>query len=128
MDLVQPLLDDSTWDSTTLRRALECYTCSIQVYNHWLVCIRKCSAVNLHPSYTSRRRQWWFVAMLPVKYLIIPPDYLGSVFKFEGVFSPRILNMTSNDPAVPIKLRDTKAILYGESVFICISLRGKNLW
>lgn len=115
MDLVQPLLDDSTWDATTLQRSLECYTCSIQVYNHWLVCVRKNSAVNLHPNYTSRNRQPWFVALLPVKYLIIPPEYVGFIFKFNGVFTPRILNVISQDPAVPIKLRESKAVLYGES-------------
>ena len=115
MDLVQPLLDDAEWDVETLQRALECFTCSTHAYNAWLICTRKYAEVNLHPEYTSRMRQFWFIAMLPLKYLILPPEYVGLVVKFLGVFSPRILEMTSKDPAVPIKLRKSKVIAYGES-------------
>ena len=114
MDLVQPLLDEAEWDVETLQRALECFTCSTQTYNHWMVCVRKYCSINLHLEYVSRKRQTWFIAILPTKYLPIPMEYVGPIFKFKGIFMPRVLEMTSKDPAVPIKLRKSKVIAYGE--------------
>jgi len=127
MDLVQPVMDDELWDVETLQRLLECYTCSVQVYNPWLICTRKFAEINLHPEYLSRMRQWWYVAMLPLKFLILPDEYTGLIVKFKGMFTPRVLEMTSKDPAVPIKLRKSKVVAFGELFFIYISQRGKHL-
>lgn len=127
MDLVQPVMDDELWDVETLQRLLECYTCSAQVYNPWLICTRKFAEVNLHPEYLSRMRQWWYIAMLPLKFLVIPPEYAGFLVKFNGVSTLRVLEMTSKDPAVPIALRKSKVVAFGEQKFIYISHRGKHL-
>ena len=127
MDLVQPVMDDELWDVETLQRLLECYTCSAQVYNPWLICTRKFAEINLHPEYLSRMRQWWYVAMLPIKFLVIPDEYSGFIVKFNGVFAPRVLEMSSKDPAVPIKMRKSKVVAFGELFLFYISLRGKRL-
>ena len=114
MDLVQPLLTDDEWNIETIQRALECFTCHTQAYNHWQVCVRKFAMVNLHPEYTSRDRQVWYVAMLPVKFLILPSGYSGPIFEFGGNFTPQEREMESADPAVPRLSRTSKVITYGK--------------
>ena len=118
MDLVQPLLDDDEWSVETIQNALECFTCRDQAYNHWLVCVRKFASINLHPEYTSRLRQVWFIAMQPIKYLIIPDRYSGPIFEFGGTFAPISRNITSRDPTLPRHSRTSNVITYGEHFFI----------
>ena len=114
MDLVQPLLDDSEWDIKTIQKTLECFTCHTQAYNHWQVCVRKFAMVNLHPEYVSRVRQVWYVAMLPVKFMILPDGYSGPVFDFGGLFTPKVREMETADPTVPRQERISKVITYGK--------------
>ena len=101
MSITHQYLVPEVWDADTIVRNLACDTCHSETYNHWHVCVRKGAAINLHPEYLSRSRQCWFVAMLPIKYLIVPTDYTGPVFEFNGLHTPLLQQYTSLNTAVP---------------------------
>ena len=118
MNVVQPLLDDAEWNVDAILNSLSCATCLDQAYNHWLICPRKTSEINLHPEYCSRMRQTWFVAMLPIKYLILPETYIGPTFDFGGMFQPRLRDYISSDPTLPRDAKKIEFISYGKYFII----------
>ena len=116
MNVVQPLLDENEWDVDSILKAFECSTCLDQAFNHWLICPRKTSEINLHPEYLSRWRQTWYVAMLPVKYLVLPETYIGPVFEFGGMFTPRQRSYISKDSTLPRDAKTINFISYGKFI------------
>ena len=112
MAIMPHLVDSDEWTIETILKSLECGTCMDEVYNHWYVCFRRSSSLNLHPEYVARSRQYWFVAIVPLKYLVLPENYTGFIFKFNGHLTPKIRSFIT--PNRPKHLRETKFISYGE--------------
>ncbi len=113
MALMAGLMDDNLWDVETLMNQLACYTCHNELYNTWQVCLRRSAAINLHPEYTSRARQCWFISMNTVKFFVVPEDYDGPIFDFNGFFCPQQRPMTLANPKLPAKKRKSTLISYG---------------
>ena len=114
MSLMPHVLDAEEWTLETILKSLECDTCMDEVYNHWYVCLRRNASLNLHPEYIARTRQYWFVAMLPRKYLILPSDYTGFVFHFNGHLIPKMRSLLKTKGPKP--LRKIDCISYGEFI------------
>ena len=112
MSLMPNVMDSEEWSIETLLKSLECGTCMDQVYNHWYVCFRRSASLNLHPEYIARTRQYWFVAMLPQKYVILPLNYTGFIFKFNGHLVPKLHSLMKTHGPKP--LRKIDYISYGE--------------
>ena len=113
------LIESEEWTIETILKSLECNTCMDEVYNHWYVCFRRSASLNLHPEYLSRTRQYWFVAVLPLKYLIIPDNYIGFIFNFNGHLTPKLRSLILSNQPKP--LRKTDYISYGELFIFDIS-------
>ena len=114
MTMMHQQLDSTEWDAETIVRNMDCDTCTAEVINTWHVCKRLYAMVNLHPDYCCRDRQYWFVAMLPLKFLILPENYSGPVFAFNGLHQPQIRPFTLKDPALPLKSRKAYLLSYGK--------------
>ena len=114
MSLMPNLLDSEEWSLETIWKSLECGTCMDEVFNHWYVCFRKSASLNLHPEYLSRTRQYWFVAVLPLKFLILPLDYAGFIFNFNGLLMPKLRSLLKSTG--PKHQRKIDCISYGEFI------------
>ena len=114
MSLMPNLLDSEEWSLETILKSLECGTCMDEVFNHWYVCFRKSASLNLHPEYLSRTRQYWFVAVLPLKFLILPLDYAGFIFNFNGLLMPKLRSLLKSTG--PKHQRKIDCISYGEFI------------
>ena len=88
MTVMHQYLEPTIWDADMIVKNMACETCNREVFNYWHVCERKAATINLHPEYCSRSRQCWFVAMLPMKYLVVPDNYTGPIFDFNGLHTP----------------------------------------
>ena len=110
-------LDSTDWTTDMIVNNMACGTCLDHVFNHWMVCFRKSAMINLHPDYCDRSRQCWFIAMQPIKYLIIPPTYRGPIFEFNGLCKPQMRPFILKDPALPTKNRNVSMITYGKTYF-----------
>ena len=118
--------DPAEWDIEELLQSLRCDTCLDEVFNTWLVCLRRFSMLNLHPEYISRTRQYWFVAMLPLKYLILPQDYTDFLFSFNGLLLPKLRTRTLSDPLLPKFKRKADFITYGKHLLCNRLAQGKT--
>ena len=74
------------WSVADMRNDQQCTVCNSQDFNNWYVCTRRSSLVNLHIGYVSRPRQSWLMAMSIAKFLVIPYNYDGPYFPFQGSF------------------------------------------
>ena len=83
------------WPLTSLKRDLKCSICNSEDQNHWYVCVRKHALVNLHHGFVSRPRQLWLMAIAISKFLVVPHNYEGEFFHFQGP-------ITCPVPAVPL--------------------------
>ena len=120
MNLMHQTLDTTVWDADTIARSMACPTCNQETFNHWQVCIRMNAMLNLHPNYTSRERQCWFVAMLPLKFLVLPENYDGPFFDFHGLHTPQYRSFKLNNPTLPIKAKTLTLLSYGMTHFLWI--------
>ena len=127
MDIMPQVSDPSEWDIEDLLKSLRCDTCLDEIFNNWLVCLRRFSMLNLHPEYVSRSRQYWFVAMLPLKFLILPQEYANFLFSFNGLLLPKMRTRTLSDPQLPKKKRTANFITYGKHLLCNVLLREDHL-
>lgn len=118
MPIMHQILDTTERDIETLLTNAACGTCLEEVYNDWLICIRKSAQLNLHPELIARERQAWLISVFPVKYLILPAEYSGPVFNFNGLLTPRYQTLILKDATLPIKSRKTNVLTYGKFLFI----------
>ena len=124
-----PLYSDATlWDADTLVRNRACETCNQESFNHWQVCVRKSAAVNLHVEYVARSRQCWFVAMLPMKYLIVPAGYTGPVFDFKGLEKPLLRTFTLPDTSLPKNARQAWLLSLGMTHIVLAKIMTHKLF
>ena len=115
MGIMHQVIDQNEWTPETIIKSLQCGTCLNEVYNCWLVCIRKSASLNLHPEYLCRTRQTWYLAMQPLKFLILPDSYSGFVFPFNGLLQPKSHQITLPDSTLPSSMRKTTILSYGKS-------------
>ena len=117
MSLLAPLMDDEIWSVDILMKNLACYTCNNEFYNDWQVCLRRSPMVNLHPEFTSRDRQCWFVALNTAKYFVCPDNYTGPVYIFHGLLTAQQRPMTLSNSTLPAKQRRSTLFSYGKILF-----------
>ena len=89
------------WSVAEMRRELQCTICNSENFNNWYVCVRKHSLVNLHIGYVSRPRQSWLLAMAIAKFLVIPEDYDGPFFQFQGPIQQIIPGQSFHEWQIP---------------------------
>ena len=114
MPVMNQVLDSVDRDIETLLANVACGTCLEEVYNQWMICLRKSAQINLHPEFIARGRQAWLISVFPIKFLILPPGYTGPIFNFNGLMTPRYQTLISKDNTLPIKARKTNVLTYGE--------------
>ena len=122
MAVIAGLMDDEIWDVETLLKQLDCYTCNTEMYNTWQVCLRRSSSTNLHPEFTSRERQCWFISINTAKYFVVPAEYDGPIFDFNGLFFPQQRPMILSNSTLPAKQRQSVLYSYGKFLLMCISI------
>ena len=113
MSVIGPLMDDDIWDVEAILKHMACYTCNSEEYNDWQVCLRKSSMTNLHPEYTSRARQFWYIAVNTAKYFVLPFNYEGPVFNFNGLSFAQQRPMKLSNSTLPARQRQSTLITYG---------------
>ena len=118
LHMMHPTLDPSLWTLDEILNGLLCNSCNIEVRNWWHVCRRRGSAINLHPEYLSRCRQGFYIVIQTIKFLPIPKDYYGPIYKFRGPHVPQVIDNPRNGLGVPKYLQPKKMIRYGKIVYL----------
>ena len=106
---------EQRWPLREIKRNSLCGLCYVHELNDWNSCIRRSGLVNLHPGNVSRPRQMFYLIIQILKYLRIPADYTGPVFRFIGnvPFGPQSLQDPEINPAVPKEIQNAELICYG---------------
>ena len=117
MSVIGPLMDDEIWDVEALMKHLACFTCNVEDFNDWQVCLRKSCMTNLHPEFTSRERQCWYIAVNTAKYYVLPSNYDGPVFNFNGLSFAQERPMVLANSTLPKKQRNSTLVTYGMFLF-----------
>ena len=99
------------WTADELMSSAKCYNCRQDIFNTWCPCIRQSCQINLHPEFTTRSRQIWFLIMQILKFTKTADKPNENDFKYDGehqveheIYYPQHLNRKL-DPNVPKHLQ-----------------------
>ena len=117
--IAPPKEPSKIWSIATLKQNILCGICYVQGINHWNSCQRRMAIINLHPGYSSRPRQIWFIVMQILKYLPPNENYRSPRTKFLGnvTFGALVHQDNSRNPKVPAHIHNAKFVSYGKCVF-----------
>ena len=115
-----PLTPQERWPLSDIKRNSLCGLCYIHELNDWNSCGRRSGLLNLHPGLYSRPRQMLYLILQVLKFLPVPPDYRGPIYRFVGnvPYGPVITQDRTIDPSIPREIHNIEMICYGEFSFI----------
>ena len=121
-NIAPPRSPAHTWSMDTVKQNLRCGICYVNDINHWNSCQRRMAIINLHPGFSSRPRQLWFIIMQIIKYLPIPETYRAPKPRFRGNvrFRAFIRQDQTRNPNIPTHIHNAKLVVYGKLYLIYV--------
>ena len=117
-----PTLDPNQWKESELMQNLVCTACRGEYRNLWHICTRKFSSINLHPEFTSRDRQHWYVSVQTLKFALVDKQYYGIRQHFLGPNEVRHQELIKKNSMLPKHLQNKIFVAYGK----CLFTNGKS--
>ena len=104
------------WSAADIKRNSLCGLCFVHELNDWNSCVRRMGLINLHPGLCSRPRQMFYLIIQILKFLPIPEDYEGPVFRFQGnvPYGAVELQDHTRNPTIPTEIHNATIVCYGE--------------